>query len=109
MKLVLFIIFIFQVSCVSQFANFVVGASGNIFSEEASLKFFDLQNEYVSLLNLTRKISQQSYGDFYTPLGSPYVIGSLLPPKSKIVLALSVMLGGVLAIIVAFALPSSRK
>ena len=33
MKLVLFIIFIFQVSCVSQFANFVVGASGNIFSD----------------------------------------------------------------------------
>ena len=79
------------------------------FLTDASLKFSILKNEYISLLHNARDIRRKSYGDFYVPLGSPNVIGSLLPPKSKLVLALSVMLGGMLAIMISLALPIRRK
>ena len=90
-------------------------ASGSItildtaFLTDASLKFSVLKNEYISLLHNARDIRRKSYGDFYVPLGSPNVIGSLLPPKSKMVLALSVVLGGMLAIMISLVLPIRRK
>jgi hypothetical protein len=78
------------------------------FIVEASRSFANLKNEYVSLLNSVRKIRQQAYGDFYRPLGSPAVVGSLFPPNSKLVLALALMLGGLLAFMLALVLPGRR-
>jgi hypothetical protein len=79
------------------------------FLTAASLKLSILKNEYISLLHNAREIRRQAYGDFYVPLGSPYVIGSLFPPKSILVLTLSVMLGGILAIMLSLVLPIRRK
>jgi hypothetical protein len=79
------------------------------FISSASQHFSILKNEYVSLLQSVRKIRRQAYGDFYQPLGAPDVVGSRIPPKSALVLLLSLMLGGMLAIMIALVLPACRK
>lgn len=75
------------------------------FSKNAGEQYSFLVQEYSSLLNNVRKITRQAYGNFYQPVGTPYVISSILPAKSKLILLLSVFLGGFLAVIIALLWP----
>jgi len=80
-----------------------------LFMQRATKEFSDLKSEYISLLNLARNVSRQIYGDFFRPLGSPGIDGSLLPKRSVLIVAAAFMLGAFIATLIALVLPSRRQ
>lgn len=72
----------------------------------ARAEYSSLSKEYVSLLTIARDSSKRNYGDFYQPYDAPNSVTSTFPPKTSLVLALSIMLGGFVAIMVALVWPS---
>lgn len=78
------------------------------FREVAASEFSNLVHEYASLIHSARTETRTKNGEFYRPLGTPEVIGSVLPPKSSLMLLLAVMVGIFMAAIVALALPSKE-
>jgi len=75
------------------------------FLSNADKQYSFLVTEYLSLLNNVRKISRQTYGNFYQPVGTPYEISSMFPAKSMLILVLSAILGEFLAVIMALLWP----
>ena len=70
------------------------------------LEFSSLKKEYASLLITARDTSKQNYGNFFQPIGAPNVVKSIWPPKAFLILAMSVMLGGLIAFMAALVWPN---
>ena len=68
-----------------------------------------IQNEYLLLLKKIQIISQEKYGDFYRPLGLRGGSQSTITNKSKLILALSFLIGLFIAVMVALVLPGKNK
>ena len=79
---------------------FVITASG---------KLNDLIGHYNALLKAGRQLIAQQTGKLYQPLGSSLVEGERLPPKAKLTVLLSIIIGGFLALVLALILPHQEK
>ena len=64
-----------------------------------------LVNQYLSLLDKSREKNRQNYTSFYNPIGSPLVTGQTWPDNAKLILALAVVLGGMIACLIALVMP----
>ena len=64
-----------------------------------------LVNQYLSLLGKSREKNRQNYTSFYNPIGSPLVRGQTWPDNAKLILALAVVLGGMIACLIALVMP----
>ena len=78
------------------------------FRQRAAAELERLTSTYHGLLNKARARSAERSGQLYAPLSSPRVIGSFIPRRSLIVLLMSVMVGGLFAVVLALLLPGRR-
>lgn len=81
---------------------------GDSFATAATAQFKALINEYNELLASARKRLNERMGDLYVPVSSPEVTGSSLPPRSLVVLLLSIFIGVTVAVLAALLLPGRR-
>lgn len=84
-------------------------ARDDTYLNRASEQFSMLNTQYLSLLKAARQISQHNYSNFFQALGSPRVVGSMLPNRSMLLMALSVFMGVFVSLLVALALPIRDK
>ncbi|OKY73754.1 MAG: hypothetical protein BM485_16995 [Desulfobulbaceae bacterium DB1] len=75
------------------------------FLKQASAMYSILVEGYDSFLTVAHEVARQKTGDFYRPMGIPYVNGSILPLKGFLILALAVILGGMSAMLMALVWP----
>ena len=80
---------------------------GQDFRELAAAEFGNLAQEYASLVHSARTETRAKSGEFSRPLGTPEVIGSVLPPKAALVILLALILALFMAAIMALAWPST--
>jgi hypothetical protein len=68
-----------------------------------------LVKSYASLLTRAREMNQRTAGELHQALGAPITTGSLLPPRAPLILALSIVLGGFVAVVLALLLPGRQR
>jgi hypothetical protein len=64
---------------------------------------------YARLLIRAREMNKRNVGELHQALGAPIITGSLLPPRARLILALSIVLGGFLAVVLALLLPGRKS
>ncbi len=64
---------------------------------------------YAGLLTRAREMNKRNVGELHQALGAPIITGSLLPPRAPLILALSIVLGGFVAVVLAFLLPGRNS
>lgn len=71
--------------------------SGNVFNEElledAERKLDKMLLNYIYILNKSREMVNDSAGEFHEAWGRPFVSGTTFPPRWKITLVLSMLVG----------------
>ncbi len=75
------------------------------FLNQSETELQKLVNQYLSLLDKSRQKNRQTYTSFYNPIGSPLVVGQTWPDNAKLILALAVVLGGMIACLIALVMP----
>ncbi|MBA3446981.1 MAG: hypothetical protein H0T56_05145 [Pseudaminobacter sp.] len=88
--------------------NPVTANLGQPFAAAATSQLKTLVDGYNELLASARSRLNERMGDLYVPVSSPEVTGSFLPPRSLLVLLLSVVIGATIALIAALLLPVRR-
>ena len=68
-----------------------------------------LVNIYGSLLTRARKMNLRNAGELHQTLGAPISTGSLWPARAPLILALSIVLGGFVAVVLALLLPGRQR
>lgn len=68
-----------------------------------------LVKSYANLLTRAREMNQRNAGELHQALGAPITTGSLLPPRAPLILALSIVLGGFVAVVLALLLPGRQR
>ena len=71
----------------------------------AQVQLDRLNETYINLLVRAREMNRQNSGTLYQGIGEPVKIGSALPSKAKLMIALSVLIGGFVAVMLALILP----
>jgi hypothetical protein len=75
------------------------------FIQQSESELQKLVDEYLSLLDKSRQKNRQTYTSFYNPLGAPIADAQTWPDNSKLILALALVLGGMLACLIALVMP----
>jgi len=78
------------------------------FLREAEDQLGFIKTEYLELVSAARDKNQRVSATFYKTLESPRITGTSLPDKWKLILALAIALGGMIAIVVALLLPEKE-
>jgi len=68
-----------------------------------------LNASYIDLLVRAREMNRQNSGTLYQAIGDPVKIGSMLPGRSLLIIVLSVLIGGVVAVMLALILPTREQ
>jgi hypothetical protein len=85
------------------------GALDDAFRESAARQFSSLVEQYTELLGLSRQRLAAAVSQMYVPAASPTVVGTLLPPRSLLLLGLSVLLGLIAAGIASMLRPDRKN
>jgi hypothetical protein len=75
----------------------------------AQVQLDKLNETYIDLLVRAREMNRQNSGTLYQALGEPVKIGSALPSRAILIVALSVMIGGFIAVVAALILPGRTQ
>ncbi|XDZ65413.1 hypothetical protein AB8880_10865 [Alphaproteobacteria bacterium LSUCC0684] len=71
----------------------------------AQVQLDRLNESYIDLLVRARAMNRQNSGTLFQAVGEPVKIGSALPGRSLLIIALSVLIGGFVAVMLALILP----
>ncbi len=80
-------------------------AIDKVFLEQSETELQTLVDQYLSLLDKSRQKNRATFTSFYNPLGAPIVTNQTLPDNAKLILALAIVLGGMIACLIALVMP----